>query len=606
MNDLDNFSRQIERCEAVIKSYEDAATKQVEDIWSSTQPDIDAACELIRHQEALIAQAEAERQARKRDVLSHASKVTAPARILLADAKHQLAAISAPILKLPTECIARIMQYFNVYDPTAVLLLVSKRWNAIVKATPRLWSKITLAHGHQPLHLKGAHICRSLEHLSSVLSLSKDVPLDIELCACSEPRMVRTRRRISIISDNNLTAAPSENDLNWLDEGVILLGAEGRSRRWRTLHITSWSRENGAPFKAIVGPFDNLRLLRIGPSGGALHIAYEPLVAAIVQGAPRLSAVLTVDDSIIRRVRGWKDKKFWRNIETYSDLAPCDDLSFLAQAHRLKYLFMSSWESVPQSEPVSLPCLRTLELQWPSIEILDGFRLPNLETLCLHGARPVGAVGFRTISVPSVTSIISTSCSDVRVLQRLSTPALYHLDITAHYYLVRGAELWAWQKTFTETFDGSQFMPRPISFHMEIPISESQLLSALSLLPQIEELRIVSMNPLGSKFWNALTPRGAGGRRKSKQYCPKLRIMVVEMKEWMYAGRQVLSKAQTLELGTKMAIAREQEGQTLTHLIFSWCDGSKAEVLGSFRSLPLHPSPGHNITEDCFTDISAG
>lgn len=65
MNILD-FSHRIGQYESIIKSHEDAATKQVEVIWSFSQPVIYYAHQIIQYQEALIARVEAEREARKR------------------------------------------------------------------------------------------------------------------------------------------------------------------------------------------------------------------------------------------------------------------------------------------------------------------------------------------------------------------------------------------------------------------------------------------------------------------------------------------------------------------------------------------------------------
>ncbi len=598
MNTLD-LHWQIEKYEVIITDHEDAATKQIEDIWSSTQPEIDAARETIRRQEALIAQIEADREARKTDILSIASTVTEPTIFLLANAKHQLATISAPILRLPTECISEIMTYFNVDHPVLVLLLVSKRWNAIAKGSPPLWSKIVVngRHSHQPLHLKEGHICKSLEHLSFVLSLAKNVLLDIEL-ACSEPfrgfalpRLYPPRLMINqnLMIGGDLMTGTSEADCDWRDKALRMLGADGRSRRWRSLHITSWYGVDSAPFTVINGPFDNLRSLYIQPLSNMPTMAYEPLVAAVVQEAPRLSSINTKDLFILQRVQGWKDLRFWRKIETYHGLAGCDDWSFLSHASRLTDLSLFSWQTVPRSEPVHLPSLRTLRLLSSLPDALDGFRLPALETIFLDGS--IFVYIDDSIPVLSVTSVISTNCTDVRVLRRFFAPNLYHLHIVCLDYVDRRPRSKAWQHTFTETFDGSQFMPRPISLHLELPISESQLLSALLLLPRIEELRIMPLHPLGSKFWTALTPRGAGGRKKAKQYCTKLRILVVGIKQRPYGTGQALSRARTIEFGIEMAFAREQEGQTLTHLLFSWEDGSKDEILGSFSTLPLHPAP---------------
>ena len=596
MNTLDDLHRQIEKYEVIITGHEDTATKQIEDIWSSTQPEIEAAREIIRHQEALIAQIEADREARKADILSIASTVTEPTIFLLASAKHQLATISAPILRLPTECISEIMTYFNVDNPVLILLLVSKRWNAIAKATPQLWSKIVLngRNSLQPFHFKEAHICQSLEHLSFILSLAKNVLLDIEL-ACSEPFPGFGQTRLWFMTNQNpmtggdLMTGTSEPDCDWRDKALKMLGADGRSRRWRSLYITSWYSADSAPFTVINGPFDNLRSLHIQSLSSMHTMPYEPLVAAVVKEAPRLASVNTKDLSILPRVQGWKDLRFWRKIESYHSLAACDDWSFLSHASRLTDLSLFSWQTIPRCEPVHLPSLRTLRLLSSLPDALDGFRLPALETIFLDGS--IFVYIDDSIPVLSVTSVISTNCTDVRVLRRFFAPNLYHLHIVCLDFVDRRIRSKVWQQTFTETFDGSQFMPRPISLHLELPIGEPQLLSALLQLPQIEELRIMPLHPLGSKFWTALTPRGPGGRRKAKQYCTKLRILVVGIKQRSYGTGQALPRARTIEFGVEMAFAREQEGQTLTHLLFSWEDGSNDEVLGSFSTLPLHPSP---------------
>ena len=590
MNTLDDLRRRIEQYEVAITGHEGTATKQIEAIWSSTQPDIDAAQEIVRRQEAVIAETEADREARKRDILSIASRVTEPMRSLLADAKHQLAAISAPILRLPNECIAEIMAYFNVDNPMVVLLLVSKRWYTIAEATPRLWSKIVLCDGshHQAFRLKEAHICKSLERLSLVLSLAKGVLLDIEL-ACSPATFGGFPQNLMLpqnpVIDGDLMTGTSDTNRNWHDTALRLLGADGRSRRWRSFYVT-WFGTNSAPFTVINGPFDNLKLLYIQPFcfGSTL-----PLVTTMVQKAPRLSAVYARDWSTLQQVQGWKDPSFWRKIESYHSLAVCDDWSFLSHASRLRDLSLSSWQSVSGSEPVFLPSLRTLRLLQSRPDALDGFRLPDLETLFLEGS--IFGSMDDPIPVLSVTSIIYTNCMDVRILRRFLAPALYHLHLACPDYIGRRRRTKDWQNTFIETFNGSQFMPRPISLHLELPVSDFQLLSALFQLPQIEELKITPFHPLGSKFWAGLTPRGAGGRKKAKQYCTKLRIMVVEVKRRPYGTVQALSRARTVELGVGMAFAREQEGQIMTHLLFSWDDGSKDEVLGSFKTLPLHPSP---------------
>ena len=372
-----------------------------------------------------------------------------------------------------------------------------------------------------------------------------------------------------------------------------LLGSDGQSRRWRSLYITSWSGKNKEPFTAINGPFTNLLSLYIRTISAGQGAPYEPLVAAIVQDAPRLSTVDTADFFILQRIQGWKDQRFWGTIESFRSLTRCDDWNFLSQATKLKELTLAHWELIPRNEPVHLPCLHTLRLFQSYTQPLSGFRLPALKELFLDSAR----FTHMTDAIPllNVTSIVSTNCDDVRILRHFLVPSLYHLHIESQDYRDGRAHLRGWSKSFTETFDGSEFMPRPTSLHLWLPITEIQLLSALFELPQLRELKVIPIRPLGSKFWTALKPRGAGGRKKVKQYCNQLRILVVEIKPVLFRCGEFLSKARTLELAIEMAVAREQEGQTLTHLILSWDDGSKDEVLGSFTTLPLHPVPSSHF-----------
>jgi hypothetical protein len=63
MNTIDDLHWRIEKYEVLITDHENTATKQIEDIWAFTQPGIEVAREIIRRQEALIAQLEADRQA---------------------------------------------------------------------------------------------------------------------------------------------------------------------------------------------------------------------------------------------------------------------------------------------------------------------------------------------------------------------------------------------------------------------------------------------------------------------------------------------------------------------------------------------------------------
>ena len=67
---IDNLSRQVKQFETIIKNHEDAVTKQIEYIWSSTQQSIDDARKVVRHRETVIAQVEAERAGRKSDFFS--------------------------------------------------------------------------------------------------------------------------------------------------------------------------------------------------------------------------------------------------------------------------------------------------------------------------------------------------------------------------------------------------------------------------------------------------------------------------------------------------------------------------------------------------------
>lgn len=581
-NNQESLQREVTECKTAIKVEEDAALKQVDEIWTDTQPGIDAAREELRTLEARIAQMEAEREARKKEIMHSAFKRTASTRKTLADAKHELAAISAPILRLPIECTAEIFQWHFAMGGVSMLVAsVCRRWAFIARGIPRLWSRITVTDRDDPrqaLHLFGSHECRSIPILRVFLAMAKDTPLDIELARFKVPRPPSP-------PPNNTNATPL-----WTDEALRLLAADGRSRHWRSLYITSWSGGDQAPCAAIQGPFENLRCLFIRSFPYPPRPSYYPLVTSILESAPQLSHIDTSDSIVIRSMKDWTSPSFWGHIEQYGNLSSPTDRRFLAHARRLRELTLADWRERMHTDKVVLPSLRALRIIRSGAEAIGDFELPVLETMIMKSSD-----GFRTpapgsIRLPAATSLISVDCRDIRALMAFEAPLLRHLYLAYHHHMGRNTQSKEWQRSFIETFEECEFMRTLTSLHLEVPVSDLEILSVLSHLPQLQELKVSPVQYFpGSKFWGGLTPKGTRTRKQGIHCCPVLRILVLEVKDPHYSG-QGLSSSRSLELALELANARRAEGHPLTHLLIKLGDGAVHEIIGDFRTLPSHPA----------------
>jgi hypothetical protein len=576
------LQHEITECKVAIKLEEDAATKEIDGIWAATQLDIDVAREELRKLEARIAQMETEREARKKDIMQSAFKRTSSTRKTLADAKHELASISAPILRLPIECTAEIFQWhFEMRGVSILIASVCRRWALIARGIPRLWSRITVTDREDPrqaLHLMGSHECRSIPILKVFLSMAKDVPLDVELARFKTPRPP------SPPLSNTNTTPPL-----WTDEALRLLAADGRSRLWRSLYITSWSGGDQAPCAAIQGPFENLRHLFIRSFPYPPRPSYQPLVAAILDSAPQLSHIDTSDSIVIRSMKDWTSSSFWGRIEQYGNLSSPSDRHFLANARRLRNLTLVEWRERVHSDRVVLPSLRTLCMIRSSAEAIGDFELPVLETLIMKSSDGFRTPEPRSVHLPAATSLISVGCRDVRALIAFTAPVLQHLYLAFHHHMGRNTQSKKWQRSFVETFEECEFMRVLTSLHLEVPVGDSEILSVLNHLPQLQELKISPVQYFpGSKFWGGLTPKGTRTRKKGTYCCPVLKVLVLEVKD-SYHGVQGPNSPRVLELAQELANARLAEGHPLTHLLIRLGGGIAHEVSGDFRTLPSHP-----------------
>lgn len=577
----ESLQREVAECKAALKLEEDAAMKQVNDIWTSTQPGIDAAREALRTLEATVRELEAEREARKKEIMHSAFKRTASTRMALADAKHELAAISAPILRLPIECMAEIFQWhFGMGGVSILVASVCRRWAFIARGIPRLWSRITVTDRDDPrqtLHLIGSHECRSIPILRVFLSMAKDTPLDIELARFKAPRPPSPPL-------SGTRTAPL-----WTDAALRLLAADGRSRLWRSLYITSWNGSDQAPCTAIQGPFENLRCLFIRSFPYPPRPSYYALVASILESAPQLSHIDTSDSIVIRSMRDWTNPTFWERIERYGNLSPPSDRRFLANARRLRELTLVDWRERVHTDKVLLPSLRTLRIARSCAEAIGDFELPVLETLVMKNSDGFRTPAPRSIHLPAATSLISVDCRDMRALMAFMAPVLRHLHLAYHHHMGRNTQSKEWQRSFIETFEECEFMRTLTSLHLEVPVSDLEILAVLNHLPQLQELKVSPVQYFpGSKFWGGLTPKGTRTRKQGIHCCPVLKILVLEVKEPYYGG-QGLSSSRILELALELANARRGEGHPLTHLLIKLNEGVVHEVVGDFKTLPSYP-----------------
>jgi hypothetical protein len=294
---------------------------------------------------------------------------------------------------LPTEILTEIFLYFPAprlarssrpqYLNWMRLRLVSRRWNAVLCATPQLWS-------HLDLRLDPKYPSPPTSVIELWLSCSAPLPLDLDL-------FIEFRDQALKKSDTQISEIM---DVLWDDPS--------RLRR------IDFSSESGGKFSLANRPMYSFRSLKfISLSFLDIKPCYHPfheemdMTMRVLSTAPALRGI-RIDPFMPATSRAMlRDLSQLRRL-TRLDMSMCQAqlnaaCHVLRECHSLKSIYFKFCchrdENIPDPAPVYLPNLRvfavTSESPTPDV-LLSIFKAPNLELIALES--PITPSGAKVLS----------------------------------------------------------------------------------------------------------------------------------------------------------------------------------------------------------------
>ena len=442
------------------------------------------------------------------------------------------ASLLAPIRRLPAEMLSEIFTIaITVYGCSSLRLMrVCHTWRYVLVTTPRIWSTIIVRTWTKP------------DYVKFLLERTGRVTLDVEIDTDSDSG--------SYIPDPSRSYA-------------ALAMVAKTSTRWRNLTILSFPRELDLMNSRALGsglvfeePMEALESFRITGSC-EMNTALSKLIslARNVNGPQLKTLELSISDALFQFSKPPSSPfQYLRSFKVeLTDMK--DPLDILPQFKRLEDLHAHSLHLPLYSDTTHLPLVHTLKrlfLKKTSVQWLQGrsfsklldctIMWPHLPEALLTGVR---------VNLPHCTHLTY----DDHMLQPLTAFDLPSLDA-----LVVRNEAWNRPRGSQQLgFIWGPIVPaekvlRPRVLHLDTQCFDQYLISALKVIPEVEELTLGLVRPdaLGKKFLSSLlakrvkedsinTHTGGHGSASSTRnspawvvsLCPNLKALGFKYRRWL-------------------------------------------------------------------------
>lgn len=237
------------------------------------------------------------------------------------------------------------------------LLMVCKRWYAMVNGFPILWTTpvITVSYGE-------IDMTRELAYYADCVKHSRDLPLSVIITALSLFDSLRVRPRGAMVTwDDSAYCEKFWRCVKGKDDGIL--------KRWKSLHITI--------------PFSSMRSKTLAP----LFAGRAPNLSCLALNDPFRDAIwkpfvtnspieFLCCDGILTKGPSSNSLKNLKDLECFDD----GNLSVLSSIPSLESLIIWSRRAPGTiNKAISLPNLRNLKLvgEWDP-EVIGKFNLPKL------------------------------------------------------------------------------------------------------------------------------------------------------------------------------------------------------------------------------------
>jgi len=431
----------------------------------------------------------------------------------LQETPYELELVKSLTLDLPNELLAEIFDWHMLMGGRLITtLLVCKRWTLVAYRSPRLWSRISVSNlSLHPPFLRGSVRCTDLDHLRLVLSRSRSCTLQLELhfrfylVSCDVTGSSSSLIHGPHVAANRITAVKMI-----LDDQIL--------RRCTSLLLVN----NFLPFDHL-----NVTVLPLLSSIQTHLVRITDRELLFIQSLVNLSPSLRHLRSITRSLSAENQGVgLWtKRIESYSSIFPYDPCNSLHESPSLRWLEVFQDTVIP----LTLPALQVLKWSIGAYSALHRITAPRLHTLVLHHGLPSRQAerqSANSISFPNLRVAIHASICDPTVLHMFHTPALEHLSIEYRSSLSSPSAL-------LELFNGWAHMPRPKSLHLDCTFTDTHLISLLSRLPWLEELKVAG-KVLQDTFWEGMAPScnsswqvSPTDERATRMLVPNLKVLLV-------------------------------------------------------------------------------
>jgi len=441
------------------------------------------------------------------------------------------ASLLAPIRRLPDEMLSEILTIaITVYGfPPLRLMCVCRAWRWVLVAMPRIWSSIKV------------RTWTRTDFIQFLLERTRRVTLDVE-----------------IDTDSDSGSYPADPSRSYAALAVVIK----TSKRWKSLTIRSFPQGldliNSVAFRSIVleGPMEALESFRItGPC--EMNTVLRSLIALAritndsqlktleLSTFDALSQFSTPPSSLLRYLRSFK--------VNFAEMT--DPLDILPQFERLEDLHADRLHLPLYSDSTHFPLTHTLKflfLKKTSVQWMQGRSFSKLQECTIMWPHlPETLLTQVRVSLP----VCAHFTYDDHLLQPLTAFNLPSLD-----GLVVRNEAWNRPRGSQQLgFIWGSNVPaekilRPRVLHLDTQCYDQHLISALKVIPEVEELILGLVRPdaLGKKFLSSLlakrgrensTNTQARGRERASttshspvwvvSLCPNLRILGFKYRRWL-------------------------------------------------------------------------
>ena len=454
-------------------------------------------------------------------------------KITALEQEHNYAiSLLAPIRRLPTEILAEILTVaIKGYGCSAIQLThVCRSWRLVLLATSRIWSKVKVGSR------------TSTEKVECLLERTGRVTLDVEIDTESD--------------STTCILGPCQSY-----SALVILAST--SMRWRNLTIGSFPKEERLleletpeiplTFNGPLEGLESFRMTRPCEMNTALRNLID--LTRKVENSKLTILELSSASALYRFAEG-SSTVFCRLRVFKADLTEMrDPLDILRHFQCLEDMYIHRLHLPLYSDTVHLPLIGTLKrlfLKRTSIQWMNNRTFPRLvECVIIWPDFQETPPGHSGVDIPACTSFTY----DDHLLQPLGA-----------FKLPSVVELVVWNEAWSRTWGSQQIgfiwgpnvsmerILKPRVLHLDTNCYNQHLITALSMIPQVEELVLGLIRPgaLGKKFLLAMSAKkGKGNRHPTRNVsgggvsggdsglswtvslCPNLRIFGLKFRRWL-------------------------------------------------------------------------